>query len=152
MGTLRRSGRPIATTAASSGPFVIKAASKSSAYPLGLSPLQAERLLLGRFATWTKRPVAACRALEKRAFDETHNLPPTKQSDAVDGSNTRTVHRITSSARSSIDCGMVMPSALAALRLTTNSNLVGCSIGSSAGLAPFRILSTYPADRRNRSP
>ena len=41
---------------------------------------------------------------------------------------------------------MVIPSALAVLRLTTSSNLVGCSIGRSPGLAPFRILSTYPAD------
>ena len=60
-------------------------------------------------------------------------------------------HRITSSARSRIDSGIVMPSALAVLRLTTSSNLVGCSIGRSPGLAPFRILSTYPADRRNKS-
>ena len=39
------------------------------------------------------------------------------------------------------------PSALAALRLITSSNLVGCSTGISPGLAPFRILSTYVAAR-----
>src|SRR5262245_57068522 len=33
---------------------------------------------------------------------------------------------ITSSARNRIDCGMASPSALAALTLTTSSNLVGC--------------------------
>src|SRR5690349_2866135 len=60
-------------------------------------------------------------------------------------------HRITSSARTRIDSGIVMPRALAVFRLTINSNFVGCSIGRSAGLAPFRILSTYPADLRNRS-
>jgi hypothetical protein len=49
---------------------------------------------------------------------------------------------ITSSARSRNDSGIVRPSALAALRLITNSNFVGCSIGRSAGLAPFKILST----------
>ena len=38
--------------------------------------------------------------------------------------------------------GMVRPRALAALRLMTRSNVVGCSIGRSAGLVPFRILST----------
>jgi hypothetical protein len=54
----------------------------------------------------------------------------------------RRYHRITSSARSKIDSGMVRPRALAVLRLTTSSNLVGCSIGRSPGLAPFRILST----------
>ncbi len=44
--------------------------------------------------------------------------------------------------------GIVMPSAFAVFRFTTSSNLVGCSIGRSPGLAPFRILSTYPAARR----
>src|SRR5262245_37570336 len=38
--------------------------------------------------------------------------------------------------------GMVIPSALAVLRLMTNSNCVGCSTGRSAGLAPFRMRST----------
>jgi hypothetical protein len=51
-------------------------------------------------------------------------------------------HWITSSARSSSDCGIVRPSALAVLRLITNSNFVACSTGRSAGLAPLRILST----------
>src|SRR5207253_1833377 len=34
--------------------------------------------------------------------------------------------------------GIVRPSAFAVLRLMTSSNLVGCSTGRSAGLAPFR--------------
>src|SRR5262249_49347418 len=46
-----------------------------------------------------------------------------------------------SSARTSSDCGIVKPRALAVLRLITSSNLVGCSTGRSAGLAPLRILS-----------
>jgi hypothetical protein len=33
---------------------------------------------------------------------------------------------------------------LAALRLTTSSNLVGCSTGVSAGFAPLRIKSLRP--------
>ena len=37
---------------------------------------------------------------------------------------------------------MVRPSALAVLRLITSSNLVGCSTGKSAGVAPRRILFT----------
>jgi hypothetical protein len=37
---------------------------------------------------------------------------------------------------------MVRPRASAVLRLMTNSNFVGYSTGRSAGLAPFRILST----------
>src|SRR5262249_17151781 len=60
-------------------------------------------------------------------------------------------HSITSSARASSVDGMVTPSALAVTRLTTRSNLVGCSTGRSAGFAPRRILSTYSAARRFRS-
>src|SRR5215470_1556265 len=57
-------------------------------------------------------------------------------------------HWISSSARSSSDGGMVSPSALAVLRLITNSSCVGCSMGRSAGLAPLSILSTQLVGRR----
>ena len=53
-----------------------------------------------------------------------------------------TFHLITFSARIITTGGIVRPSALAVFRLITSSNLVGCSTGRSAGLAPFRILST----------
>src|SRR5215475_4113098 len=56
-----------------------------------------------------------------------------------------------SSARFSRDGGIVRPSVLAVLALITSSNVVGCSTGRSAGLAPFRILSTNAAPRRKRS-
>src|SRR5262245_54107372 len=52
------------------------------------------------------------------------------------------VYSITSSARARSLSGAVRPSAFAVLRLRTSSNLVGCSIGRSAGLAPLSILST----------
>jgi hypothetical protein len=45
-------------------------------------------------------------------------------------------------ARSRTDCGILMPSALAVLRLTTRSNVVGRSTGMLAGLSPFKSLST----------
>jgi hypothetical protein len=51
-------------------------------------------------------------------------------------------HSMTSSARARIRGGTVRPSACAVLRLMTSSILVGCWTGRSAGLAPFRILST----------
>ena len=51
-------------------------------------------------------------------------------------------HSITSSAVESSLSGTERPSAFAVLRLITNSNVVGCSTGKSAGLAPRRILST----------
>ena len=57
-------------------------------------------------------------------------------------------HRITSSARSRIDSGIVSPRARAALRFTTSTYWLDCSIGKLAGWAPLRILSTYSAARR----
>ena len=57
-------------------------------------------------------------------------------------------YSITSSARASIVGGTMMPSAFAVFKLMISSNLVGCSIGSSAGFAPFKILSIKRADRR----
>src|SRR5262249_8294734 len=48
-------------------------------------------------------------------------------------------HSITSSARASSVGGTSRPSALAVCMLMTNSNLVDCTIGRSAGFAPLRI-------------
>src|SRR5262245_7711664 len=44
-------------------------------------------------------------------------------------------------ARYSKACGMVTPICFAVFRFITSSNFFGCSIGRSAGLAPFKILS-----------
>src|SRR5215468_8768241 len=54
-------------------------------------------------------------------------------------------HSITSSASSRRSRGIVNPSVLSVLRLIASSNLVGCSIGMSPGLAPLRILPTNTA-------
>ena len=51
-------------------------------------------------------------------------------------------HSITSLAVASSDGGTVRPSALAALRLMTNSNFVGACTGRSAGFSPLRMRST----------
>src|SRR5262245_486489 len=51
-------------------------------------------------------------------------------------------YSITSSARASSIGGTSKPSALAVLRLVSNSSFVDCSIGNSPGLAPLKILST----------
>ena len=50
-------------------------------------------------------------------------------------------HSITRSARNRIEAGTFRPSILAVFRFTISSNLVGCSIGRSPGLAPLSILS-----------
>src|SRR5262245_41043593 len=51
-------------------------------------------------------------------------------------------HSITSSARASTVAGTSRPSALAVLRLSTVSYLVGACTGRSAGFSPFRMRST----------
>jgi hypothetical protein len=45
-------------------------------------------------------------------------------------------------ARANKSGGIVTPIRFAVWRFTTNSNFIGCSTGKSAGLAPFKILST----------
>jgi len=65
--------------------------------------------------------------------------------------HTGAFYSITWSARKRMDWGILRPRALAVLRFTISSNRVGCATGRSAGLAPFRILSTYTAAARTRS-
>src|SRR6516165_9376670 len=69
-----------------------------------------------------KRP-SSCRAAEQR-----YELAPP--------------HSINSSASDRNDAGMVRPSALAVVRLITNSNFVSRSTGRSLGLAPLRMRPT----------
>src|SRR5262245_15689265 len=54
-------------------------------------------------------------------------------------------HSITSSARSRIAVGNVIPKPFAVFRLMTSSNFVGNSAGTSAGLAPRSTLATRAA-------
>jgi hypothetical protein len=49
------------------------------------------------------------------------------------------LHSITSSARASSVGGIVRPIVFAVCKLMTNSNLVGCTTGRSAGLVPLRM-------------
>src|SRR5262249_8395720 len=49
------------------------------------------------------------------------------------------LHSITSSTKEISRAGISMASALAVLRLITNSNLVSCWTGRSAGLSPLRM-------------
>lgn len=54
-------------------------------------------------------------------------------------------------ARNTNDCGMTSPCALALARFRTSANLLGCSTGMSAGLAPRKMRSTNSPARRNCS-
>ena len=49
------------------------------------------------------------------------------------------LYSMTLSARNKTDCGTVMPSSRAVLRLTPNPYLLTDSIGRSRGLAPVRM-------------
>src|SRR5258705_51434 len=60
-------------------------------------------------------------------------------------------HSITSSARASKFGGISRPSAFAVFRLMTNSNVVGCITGRSAGLSPLRMRPTYTPSWRYES-
>jgi hypothetical protein len=107
---------------------------------------------------WVKRypvPPAGPDAKSAMARKPTRFQCPTPNrrpaSETLNKFGSRRSHSITSSARSKKASGIVMPSAFAAVRLTTSSKVVGCSTGRSAGFAPFKILSTRSAARRNRS-
>ena len=67
------------------------------------------------------------------------------------GAKPRPCRYVITSARASSVVGTSKPRALAVLRLMISSNLVACWTGSSAGLAPLRMRSIYPAARRYMS-
>src|SRR5262245_59620097 len=71
--------------------------------------------------------------------------------DSCSPANAMPTYSIISSARLSTGGGSVRPKALAVVRLTIKSNLVGCATGISPGLIPRKILSTYSAARQNKS-
>jgi hypothetical protein len=91
---------------------------------------------------------AAAEAAEINALMQQMEQPdlqrcaPSPSGRALPGTREPAPYSITSSARASSVGGTSMPSALAVVRLTTRSNLVGCSTGRSPALAPRRILST----------
>src|SRR5207248_5658763 len=58
-------------------------------------------------------------------------------------------HSITPSARKRTDGGIVRSRDFAVLKFTTSSSFVGCSTGTSAGLAPLRTLPIMTSDCRH---
>src|ERR1051326_1235181 len=109
-----------------------------------------ELQIVGMPACGTKRPIAgwSSRSALKGKADEVFSGPDSR-SRPIPDSTRMTLKRhstyrysMTSSARLSSVDGTVRPRALAVLRLITSSNRVGCSTGSSTGLAPFKTLST----------
>src|SRR6516165_9773164 len=96
------------------------------------------------------RPIVVHGYLQLLVSSEECHFPKRPKRDALElcAKSGHSPHSINSSARASTCGGTVRPSSFAALRLITSSNLVGCSTGRSAGLAPLSILSTYSAVRR----
>src|SRR5262249_4455908 len=90
------------------------------------------------------------RAIERqrrRAAEERDEPPPPHALLLVQGSDPTTsrtsqLHSITLSAIAITPDGMVIPSALAVLRLITNSYLVACITGRAAAFSPLRIRPT----------
>jgi hypothetical protein len=100
-----------------------------------LSPDTSDRSALVRLTTNTGQASARCECQQRAKFGRTH----------------RSIgdYSITSSARTRIGGEIAIPIALAVFRLTTSSNLVGCSTGKSPGFAPLAIMSTNSAARLN---
>ena len=85
-------------------------------------------------------PVAAIRSLQSRRTKNRVTRRP-RPADRDPEQPGTLDYWMTASARCSNVCGIVRPSAFAVFKLTTNSNLFGCSTGRSLGLAPLRIRS-----------
>src|SRR5262245_7222981 len=90
-------------------------------------------------------------ARERNSPAPRHQREPTYPHALHEPAPRRSCHPRTPVTWSMNASGKVSPSASAALRLTTSSNRLACSIGRSPGLAPFKILSTYAPVRRTRS-
>lgn len=82
-----------------------------------------------------------------------HRRQPASAKDPESGGRGARLHGywMIWSARAMTERGIFRPRALAAFALITSSNLVACSTGMSAGLAPFRILSMKMPARRQMS-
>ena len=90
----------------------------------------------GSFASKATEAVRPCISATPPKADV--NSPP--RLSPLSATSRLAPHSITSSASASIMGGMSRPSALAVLRLITNSNLVGCMTGRLAGFSPLRTL------------
>jgi hypothetical protein len=101
-----------------------------------------------RVAGMTRRRLFADRVIFPRSADRLVTVNVTLFSDVpgyrpVRGKGAKTgsdkPYSMTSSARARRDGGISRPSDFAVFRLIASRNFEGCSIGSSAGLAPLRI-------------
>src|SRR5262245_52722225 len=125
--------------------------------PPHLLPPRLGQQIVAIFTRAKKGPMSALGQKQTCASQKAMSaLPPIATSIAFFGMSAlgKSGHRAfysINSASDNIDAGIVNPRALAVVRLMTKSKVVGCSMGSSLGFAPRKILSTYSAARRNRA-
>src|ERR1700726_4899891 len=98
---------------------------------------------------WQNRSMSAIPGQSGHALPDLQ--PPFCAKNGLMHRSKQHLYSITSSASASSVGGGVSPSNLAVLRLMMKLNLVGACTGRWAGLSPFRMRSTYSAERRNTS-
>src|SRR5262249_33660631 len=91
-----------------------------------------QRILRGRVHQHTDPPHAL-------GLLRTRRERPSSRRAAEERDELAALHSITSSAATSSLSGTEMPSILAVSTLMTSSNLLDCTTGKSAGLAPLRM-------------
>jgi len=96
----------------------------------------------GRRSTRPCRCLSRSRSTREDALNRSMAVTQSGRRRAADEHDERAAvsHSMTSSARASNVGGISRPSALAVLRLRTNSIFTACSTGRSVGLTPRRIL------------
>ena len=138
---VRRRVTVIAATGGTSSVLAAKAATQTIRIPIG-APDQSSRPNTSRY----RIPIASI-IWESLIRDRCAVLFPCAKNLSLPtglapGLCSLPDYSMTSLARSRIIGGIVRPSALAALRLSTTSNLEGRWAGRSDGFAPFRIRAT----------
>src|SRR6185312_2907508 len=107
----------------------------------------------GRTGHWLKRCSARC-ADQRRPHNtitksnQLRVVPLWLHGRTLQTSRFKIVYSITSSTMEIRLGGTVRPSAFAVFKLMTNSNLVDCKTGRSAGLSPLRMRPVYRSEER----
>jgi hypothetical protein len=100
------------------------------------------------FGFWIEPGQETYEMIPSKFFRTIQNPKSKIQNQVIASLLTLTPYRNTLSALAKTFGGIVTPICFAVFRLITNSNLIGCSTGMSAGFVPFKTLSIRAAARR----